>query len=422
MKILIVGLNYAPEQVGTGIYTTGMAEALAARGHQVRVIAGQPYFPAWRVFDGHSRVWFGRELRSGVAVIRVPHYVPQKPTGIRRVLHHLSFAVGAIVPTFAMALSEKPDVILTIAPSLSSAPLALFAAKLCGAKTWLHVQDFEVEAAVATGLLKDGTWANRLAKTLERRLVAAFDRVSTISPQMSGRLRSLGVPHRRIVKFRNWADLGAITPMKAPSPLRAEWGISTRHVALYSGSIGHKQGIEAIIQAARRLQNRIDLTFVVCGDGPTLPALRRQAAGLGNVQFRPLQPHERLNDVLGLARVHLLPQRASAADLMLPSKLSNMLASGRPIVATAHPGTGLAEEVHGCGLLVPPGDDIALAAAVETLLDDTPLRARLGEAARSRAELRWNGETILDGFAKRLEALAAPSPHGAPIRHLKGAP
>lgn len=142
MRLLIVGLNYAPERVGIAIYTSGMAEALAAEGHKVRVISGQPYYPAWRIADGYNAWSFTLTEESGVAVTRVPHYIPADPTGSKRLLHHASFAASALLPAIWQGLAWRPDVVLTVAPSLIGAPVARLAAALAGARSWLHVAGF----------------------------------------------------------------------------------------------------------------------------------------------------------------------------------------------------------------------------------------------------------------------------------------
>lgn len=408
MRLLIVGLNYAPEKVGIAVYTTGMAEALAADGHQVRVVVGQPYYPAWRIAEGYSPWAITVNEESGVAVTRVPHYIPANPTGGRRLLHHASFAASALLPAIWQGLTWRPDVVLAVAPSLIGAPVARLAAALAGARSWLHVQDFEVEAAFATGLMGGGRLAI-LARGFEAAVLRSFQHVSTISPEMCRRLVDKGVAADRVSEFRNWAEIDAVRPMTTSSPYRQEWNIGTEHVALYSGNIANKQGIEIVLDAARLLQHRRDLTFVICGEGPNRDRLKARASGLGNVQFHDLQPKERLNDLMGLATVHLLPQLAAAADLVLPSKLTNMLASGRPMVATAAAGTGLAREVEGCGLLVPPEDPVAFADAIERLLDDSALHAATGIAARSRAEDRWAKDRILRALAFDLDRLAGVS-------------
>lgn len=407
MKILILGLNYAPETIGIAVYTTGMAEALVAAGHHVHVLAGKPYYPAWKIAAGHNPFTFARTLENAVDVTRIPHYVPARPSGIRRLLHQLSFVALATLPTLWRAAIWRPDVVIGIAPSLMAAPLAKVAATLAGCPSWLHVHDFEAEAAFATGLLDATSWMGRLAARFERAVIGLFDKVSTISPQMCLKLEMKGVPRHRIFEFRNWADVQSIRPLKAPSTHRQEWDITTPHVALYSGSIANKQGIDILIDAAHLLAHRADLTIVVCGEGPNLVNLKAKAKGLTNMRFFGLQPKARLGDLFGLASIHLLPQIGAAADLVLPSKLANMLASGRPVVATASPGTGLYAAIDGCGLLVPPGDAGSLAIAIETLADDAQLSAELGCAGRTRAETDWAEDAILARWIANLEDFAA---------------
>lgn len=405
MKILILGINYTPEMVGIGPYTAGMAQFLAEAGHLVTVVCAKPYYPQWKVDPAYDGGGQRIAIEHGVRVVRVPAYVPSEPNGRRRLAHHLSFAARAQIAMIAETRRSKPDVVIAVAPSLISIVAARNAARRTGAKLWLHIQDFEVEAAFATGLLKDkGVLAN-VARRFENWAIAA-DRVSTISPQMCAKLAEKGVPLDHIIEFRNWANVDEVTPLKEISPYRAEWGINRANVAIYSGNIANKQGIEIVIEAAALLKHRNDLEFVVCGDGPNRARLIELSADLDNIQFRDLQPRERLSDLLGMASVHLLPQIAGAADLVLPSKLTNMLASGRPVIATALPGTGLADEVDGCGLITPPGDAAALAVAIEKLLDNRGLREDAGRNARERAIERWSRRKILGAFEEAVRDMA----------------
>jgi colanic acid biosynthesis glycosyl transferase WcaI len=404
VKVLILGLNYAPEPVGIGPYTAGMAAALVEAGHAVGVVCAKPYYPYWQVAPAHRGTARRTTVEQGVRVTRVPIYVPRVPSGLRRLLHHLSFAVRSLPALMAGARRDRPDVVIAIAPSLLASVVARFVAWLFGAKLWLHLQDFEIDAAFATGLLSDAGLLSRAARAFERWSLQA-DRISTISPQMCARLASRGVARGKIVEFRNWAMLEELATL--PSRYRRDWRLDRPHVALYSGAIASKQGIDLILEAARRLHHRKDLAFVICGDGPQRARLAAAAAGLDNIQFHALQPRERLGELLGMASVHLLPQIAGAADLLLPSKLTNMLASGSPIVATAASGTGLAEEVEGCGIVVEPGDAALFAAAIERLIDDSVLRASLGRQARLRAEQRWSRSQILGRFEHQLRELAA---------------
>ncbi|MFD1912801.1 WcaI family glycosyltransferase [Halodurantibacterium flavum] len=400
LDLLILGLNYAPETVGTGRYTAGMAEWLAARGHRVRVVAAQPYYPAWRVFDGYRRALPRRTREAGVEVWRCPIHVPRRPGGLKRLLHHASFAaVAALVLPLALSRG-RPDVVLVIAPSLVSAPVGWLAARVTGARAWLHVQDLEVGAALATGLLRAGR-IGRIARAYEGWALRRFDRVSSISAPMLAQLAAAGVTPARLAEMRNWSDLGPPPPGAEVQALAARLGVAGQDVVLYSGTLGTKQGLELLPDLARRLAGRPRFRLLICGEGPGLAPLRAAVGGLP-VTLCPLQPAADLPALLSLARVHLMPQTAGAADLVLPSKLANMLASGRPVVATAVPGTALAAEVAGCGLVVPPGDGAALADAVAALLDDPARAAAFGAAARRRAATRWSQDAILTAFEAEL--------------------
>ena len=405
-NILIVGLNYAPEAVGIGPFTQGMAEGLAGAGFAVEAVVGKPYYPQWRAVPGYTGRGWTRSIENGVRAVRCPHYIPRTPTGLRRIVHLASFAFAALWPAVRAARrpkAERPAVVICIAPALLSVPVAWIAAKLAGARLWLHVQDFEVEAAFATGLVDGGGRLARLASGLENGLLRLADTVSTISPQMCAKLVAKGIDPARVIEIRNWANAPEPDPQVGAS-YRAEWGLGARKVALYSGNIANKQGIEILVEAARLLAARTDLAVVICGEGPNRARLEALAAGLANVQFHDLQPAGRMGELLGLASVHLLPQIAGAADLVLPSKLANMLGSGRPVVATALAGTGLHAEVEGCGLSVPPGDAQALAEAIVGLVDDPVRSAELGAAARVRAAERWSQPAVIARLAAALRA------------------
>ncbi len=404
LRLLVVGLNYAPEQVGIGPYTSGLCEALASFGHTVEVIAGEAYYPEWQRHSAQPAAGV-RTIENGVAVRRCRHYVPTSPNGLRRILHLASFSLSALIPALWTARRLRPDVVFTVAPSLLGVPVAWLAAKVSGAKLWIHLQDFEVEAALATGLIGEGAWA-RIARRLENWLLALGDRVSAISPQMVTRLVVKGVDPGRTYELRNWANAGFAPDTDGAAAYRQDWQVGERKVALYSGNIANKQGIELVIEAARLLQSRRDIVFVICGEGPNRARLDALCAGLGNVQLHGLQPAERMGGLLSLAAVHLLPQIPGAADLVLPSKLTNMLLSGRPVVATAAPDSGLSDEVAGCGLVTAPGDVADFAAAIVQLIDQPNLAAELGQNATARAEERWNRTTILNRFEASLLELA----------------
>jgi len=302
-----------------------------------------------------------------------------------------------------------PDLVLVAEPTLFCAPQALLAARWSAARAWLHVQDFEVDAAFELGDIS-APHLRRWALALEQRLLSAFDRVSTISDRMADRLCEKGVDSSRRILFPNWVDTSEIYPLAGPSPFRKELGITeSTVVALYSGSMGKKQGLDLLADVACRLSHRSDLRFVFCGDGSYQQTLFEKVKDLSNVTLLPSQPSEQLNDLLNLADIHLLPQRADAADLVMPSKLTGMLASGRPVLATAPQGTQLASTVRGLGIVVPPGDLDAFVSAILELTADKELRVMLGQEARKYALRHLDSLMILDQFEQSLLAVCGVS-------------
>jgi colanic acid biosynthesis glycosyl transferase WcaI len=401
MRILIYSANFAPEPTGIGKYSGEMAWWLAEHGHEVRVVCAPPYYPAWQVDKKYRWPLFRREKWRGVDVWRTPLWVPKAPSGLTRILHLLSFAITSF-PVMLWQIAWRPDVVLTVAPAFMCAPAGLLTAWLSHAKRWLHLQDFEVDVAFSLGLLK-GKLLQRIVLRMERSLLRRFDTVSTISGRMVQRLLSKGVKAGNTRYLPNWVDLSRIKPPKN-GDYRAKLGIpADAIVVLFSGTLGGKQGLMVIPEAAKLLESRSDITFIVCGDGVMKPQLESAAAGLSNVRFMPLQPSGRVSDLLGMADIHLLPQSPDAADLVLPSKLSGMLASGRPVIATCRPGTEISEIVSKCGLVVAPENGVELARAITKLADNPDVRFQLGRRGRSFAEENFERDAVLNTMFASIE-------------------
>jgi colanic acid biosynthesis glycosyl transferase WcaI len=403
MRILIYSMHFWPEPTGIGKYSGEMAFWLSRQGHDVRVICSPPWYPFWAVQKPYRSASFETEQTGGIRITRCPQWVPRRPTGLTRIICLGSFAISS----FAVALKSifwRPDVVFAVEPPFFCLPGAIIAAKLSRACAWLHVQDFEVDAAVELGIFRF-PGLNWLLRKVEALLFRCFDRCSTISDRMLDLLKQRCGQPEKCSLFRNWVDLKVIYPMESSLPFRKELGIGSHDiVALYSGNIGEKQGLEIAIEAARMLNQESSITFVFCGNGAAVHRIRSLSEGLPNLRWLPVQPVERLNELLNLADIHLLPQKADAADLVMPSKLTGMLASGRPVVATAAAGTQVSEVVQQCGIVVSPGDTAAFAEAISRLAADPQLRQQQGIAARKIAVNELEADRVLFGFEAMLEA------------------
>ncbi|MDD3182481.1 MAG: glycosyltransferase WbuB [Alphaproteobacteria bacterium] len=401
MKLLFIALNHAPEQTGIGKYQGEMAAWYAARGHEVRAVVAPPYYPQWKVGEGYSSCSYKTEERDGVRLYRVPLYVPSTPSWLKRLVHLFSYVVSSFPVVLWQALFWRPEAIILTAPPLMAAPTCLLAAKLCRARSYLHIQDFEVDAAFNLGLLKR-PWLYALALKIERIILRGFDGVSTISRKMREKLLEKRVPESKAFLVPNWANIEDFDPVFGPGEWRAQLADSKDTVlAVYAGNLGRKQGLETIIEAARRLEATPSIRFVISGDGAGRSDMEESAKGLTNVVFVPVQPFDSFRHLMLAADIHLLPQRREAADLVMPSKLGNILASGRPVVAGAEEGTQVYDAVQGCGIAVPPDDAVAFADAIEKLAFDPALRVAMGQKGLAQAKEGWSKDSLLS----RMETL-----------------
>ncbi len=498
LRILLHGLNYAPEEIGIGKYSGEMVADLLTRGCEVTVVTTPPYYPQWKIRKGFRGWWYAVEKShpsqcvadanstlfqtpglshslpkqrsvtfennfprtteqlpepAGTTfsessfrykIIRCPLWVPRNVNGWKRIVHLASFGLSSIPVVLWQAVRFRPDVIMTVEPAAICMPTTWLASKLCRAKAWLHVQDFEVDAAFELGILKQPL-LKKIALAIEAWLMRSFDRVSSISPKMVERLQSKGVEFTHTRLFPNWVDCQEMRPLEddemdmrkmdqgeqwdpysmAAKPLsgnvataaltycddrirqlRIKFGIPIdKCIALYAGNIGTKQGLELIIEAARRLKAETEIYFVVCGHGAAHATLALSAQSLDNLQLLPVQPFAVFNELMNCANIHLLPQKGDAADLVMPSKLTGMLATGRPVVACASPRTQIAQVVEGRGCVVPPGDEVAFTQAIKALAGNPLQRQALGRAARQYAIQHLGREAILTRFANELRKL-----------------
>lgn len=404
MRILLHGINYSPELTGIGKYTGEMAEWLASKGHQLRVVTAPPYYPAWRVRADYSP-WRYQVEDGPIKVFRCPLFVPEAPSAFSRLIHLLSFMLSSL-PVMIGQVAWRPDIAITVEPAFFCTLTTLLAANLAGAASWLHVQDFEIDAGFEMGFLPEGVGVAKMAYRLERWIMRKFGSVSTISPRMVAQLEQKGVDRGKALLFPNWVDISMIHPLDRVSALRTKLGLGANKVVLlYSGNMGMKQGLELLPMLAQWFAPDPRVHFIFCGDGALRPQLEQAVSGLSNVTMLPLQPVDALNDLLNAADVHLLPQRADAADLVMPSKLTGMLASGRPVIATAARGTQVATAIQGCGIAVEPGDVKGVIDAVSKLAASAILRRELGVNARIHAVEHLGKDRVLQRFEQQLRDL-----------------
>ncbi len=408
MRLLIHGMNYAPELVGIGRYTGELGAYLASRGHRVTVLAAAPYYPQWRVQDDYRPQRWRREWLDGVEVLRAPQYVPARVTGQGRLLQEISFTTSCLYWWLTGLLRQPWDAVVAVCPPMTSGLVPGLVCRRRGIPLVIHVQDLQLDAARELGILSQPVLLHGLAE-LERRLFRRAQAVTTISRSMADRLETKGVAAARLHLLPNWADLDNIRPGPRHNAIRRELGLTSEIVVLYAGSLGEKQGVEVVLQAAALTRDDSSLRYLVAGEGAARERLKWRAKNLGldNLLFLPLQSSSRFPALLAAADIHLVVQRQQAADLVMPSKLPNIMAAGRPFIATTAAGTELGRVTNEsrAGLLAPPEDAGSLAQAIRRLAADSGLRERLSVQARQYAEAHWSREQLLRQWEELLLSL-----------------
>lgn len=365
-------MNYAPELTGIGKYSHEMATWLHKEIHaEICVVCSPPYYPEWKISSGYKNV-YQKKIEENITLFRCPIYIPKKITGVTRMLHLASYAISSSIPCIYLA-KWKPDLILCVAPNTLGSIIPLLIGKIIRAKTWIHIQDLEIDAAQKLGIIKNKFLIKVLYK-IEKAIYNSFEKVTTISEGMKKQLISKGVEQEKVSLMPNWANLKEIYPIEKNHPSIVNYVNQLNlpegaKIALYSGSISEKQGLDSLILSARHLPPS-ELVILICGNGPNLEKLKQLAGCNKNIRFIDLVPKNELNLLLNTADVHLLIQKNEIDNQVMPSKLANMIAVGGPILATVNEESNIYQiiESNQLGYTVKPNANKELLEKIVALL------------------------------------------------------
>ena len=412
-RILLIGYNFHPELTGIGKYSGEMMYWLAEHGYDCTVLTTYPYYPHWQVQEPYGKKKFGYTTEKtsfpaggALTVCRCPMYVPAKPSGLKRMLLDFSFLASATPKLLQLVAGRRFDAVLVVAPSFQFGLLGILYKKLRNAKFFYHIQDLQIEAARDLQMIKSDKLLEYLFK-VERYIFKKADVVSSISAGMIRRIAEKA--KKPVTLLPNWTDTELFYPVAERGHLKQQFGFeATDKIMLYAGAIGEKQGLEALLHAADNFRNHANWKFVICGSGPYKQKLQALASSLHleNVYFFPLQPFDKFNQFLNSADVHLVIQKANASDLVMPSKLTTILAVGGLALITANQDSSLYAlvEEHNLGLVV--------AAESQEALNEGIRRALTEDNSDIRKQARWYAETHLSlaSIMSRFEEVLAAEP------------
>jgi colanic acid biosynthesis glycosyl transferase WcaI len=409
--VLIVTMMYAPEPTGFSPIVTDLAGYLAAEGWRPTVVTAFPQAPYWRVYDAYKGRLTQRETIDSVQVRRGWVYVPKMTSAgsikvWKRVLFDTSLAATAMLLTLGL---DRPDVVVIVSPPLQAALPAILLNSRWHTPTLLWIQDIVPDAAVSTGMMREGLWLG-LARRFEQFVYKNVAVIGVIAPGFERNLRVKGVSPSKIVLLPNWANMSQFRDGADGQGLRRELGYRPEDfVLVHAGSVAAKQCLENAVRAIHALESASNVHLLVVGDGNRMGAVMQEAERLGVSRARFMAPvaNARYGELLRAADALLLNQCKDVTDVVIPSKLLSYLPSGRPVIAAVHSDSEAARFLREaqCALIVRPEDPRDLARGIETLKDNSGLRRRLGAAGISYSR-GLDRDSVLQRFSEILSQLA----------------
>src|SRR4051812_23402325 len=386
--------RFPGDSVGT--FMEPIAASVAARGHEVHVVA------PW-----HPLVTRAREER-GV------HF------------HFYRYAPLRALNVFGYAAALRADVSLRGAAYVA-APLALTAGWLAAARVarryratvmhghWVIPGGFTALAASprrpqVVSLHGSDVYVAETFAPARRAARMVFERagaVTACSTDLARRAIALGADPATIEVVPYGVDAGRFRPQpERRAAIRAALGVGDDVLLGFTaGRLVRKKGFEHLIDAWARVETSPPAILAIAGDGDLRDELRERAraAGVANrVRFLGNLSQDEVGAHLGAADVVVIPSiRDDSGNVDgLPNIVLEALSAGAPVVATTAGGIGTVVDHERTGLVVPERRPDAIAEAVQRLAGDPILRSSLGEAARRMVETRFGwGHT-----AERFEA------------------
>ncbi len=404
LRVLVLGLNYAPEPTGIALYTSGLADGLAARGHRVRVLTGLPHYPQWRVTPGYET---GSDTGpdTNPRVNRLRHHVPSPPSMRGRIAMELSYG-----RSLSRADWDEPDAVVAVTPALLATAAAIVKSRASRHRppVGVWVQDLYGLGVAETGA-GNGLAASAIGR-VEATVLRSADQVAVIHERFKSHVvDALGVREEHVSVIRNWTHLRPLDRAARIEARRSFGWTDDEIVALHAGNMGAKQALENVISAAKTAESLTKpVRFVLLGDGNQRAKLEQLGAGISTLEMIAPLPAARYREALLAADVLLVNEKATVGDMAVPSKITSYFTSGNPVIAASRADSITAAEIEtsGGGLVVPPESPADLLAAVEKLGRDKALARQLGQAGMDFCTRTLSQTNAVDQFEEWIQQLA----------------
>ncbi|WP_339846187.1 WcaI family glycosyltransferase [Dokdonia sp. Asnod3-C12] len=399
--ITLISLNFYPEDTAIGLYSTQLAEYLESLGALLSVITAFPYYPKWEIAESYqNKGTYLHEKNGTIDIYRYKQFTPKEPTFLKRVIHIADFTIGS---RFNFKQITECDIVISVIPFTSSAWLGNTLSRKRSAKHWIHIQDFEFDAAFQSGLasgVESKSMAYKALMKLERSILNKADYVSTISQTMLAKLKEKTTS--KTYYLPNWIDAAESDPSKSQAH---PYFSHDKCSVLYSGNVGDKQDWQLFTNVVKALDfNKFEV--IVVGAGAKMEVLKENLKDT-KVKFYAPVPFIELSSLLASADVHILFQKGEVVDTVMPSKILGMMASARPSIITGHPDAEPAKIIkdsNGGYYNSVINVDIILS-QLETLNSTPEIAMTIGTAARKYVLEKFARKPILEKFSQTLSRL-----------------
>ncbi len=411
MRVLLIVIQFPPDTNSTGQLMSQLCEGLARCGHDITVLTTFPHYEHFRIGEEHRGKWIERTREQGLEIIRLFTYAPGKKTMFNRLLSYVTFnTLAAITATLSRS---RWDVILCPNGSFFTGLAASFIGVIKSVPFIYNVQDLYPDVPVRAGQLRN-PYAIEALKAIEKLMYRQAAHVTVISPMMRDNLVSKGVAPEKISMIPNFVDTDFIRPLPKVNDFAKEHGLVDKFVVTHAGNLGYVYDLETLLDAASLLSSEKNISFLIVGNGVAKAKLEKKARDLklANLRFMPLQPHERLPWLRACSDVQVSLYKNGAAQDSFPSKIYEIMASGRPLLASAEGGSGVQALVAAaqCGLCVRPGDAEQLAAAILSLYHNRSMGETMGGCGRQYAESNHSKETVVARYNELFQRVSELSP------------
>ena len=400
-RIWIISELYYPEEISTGHSLTQLAEGLAARGHKVGVLCGQPRYMA------QEQNYPALAIHRGVEIHRTWSTRLDKNVLWKRLLNLLTITSSLFLGALRRLRRGDCVVVVTNPPVLP-----FFTAVVCrmkGVPCLLMVQDVYPEFAIAAGVLKPHSLIARFWAGLMKLLCQKVDGISVLGRDMQEVIRrKRGKNPQDVRVITNWADLGEVAPTpRNDNPLLRELGLMDKFVVQNAGNMGPVHDVELLARAGQLLADLPQVHFLVIGSGSRMGLLKKlvKEFGLTNFTILPSMPRQQSPVFLNACDVALSLFVPQMYGVSVPSRIYNILAAGKPFLAVTDPGSELALliEEEQIGWTVPPRDLNQFVQRLREAYAQRDKLPELGKRARAAAEQKYR----LDLIVKDTEDLIA---------------